>query len=48
MRWQMQLDLPDVLSLNVQLRHQANFGVPQGNNPSVYLDLLFADLVGLG
>lgn len=40
------LDLLDLLSLSAQLRHQANLGVPQRNDPSIHLSLLLTDLVG--
>lgn len=40
------LDLLDLLGLRTQLRHQANLGVPQCNDPSIHLSLLLMDLVG--
>lgn len=43
---QMLLDLLDLLSLSMQLRHQVNLGVPQCHNLSIHLHLLLADLVG--
>lgn len=41
-----QLDLVELLSLSMQLRHEANLGVPQCQDKSIHLSLLLEDLAG--